>query len=224
MSSAAVSTAPARSRPVRGRVGPLEAVVPAPVVLAEPVVEVPDVEPVFDAFEPLDEPLLDGPLFDAFAPLDDDASTTTVPCMNGWMVQMYAYVPALVKVCDPLWPFLRVPVSKLWSLAVAVCALGPLFVHVTVSPTWIVIVAGEKAKSEIVSDGSPAARACGLRCGEVTLADRPEVVALDDVLVVVAVAVDVALVVSAAVVDVVVVAGETAPLVVDEVVVDDEEG
>jgi hypothetical protein len=34
-----------------------------------------------------------------------------------------------------------------------------LFVHVTVSPTWIVSEAGENAKSEIVSDGSPAARA-----------------------------------------------------------------
>jgi hypothetical protein len=30
------------------------------------------------------------------------ATTTTVPCMNGWIEQMYAYVPACVNVCDPL--------------------------------------------------------------------------------------------------------------------------
>jgi hypothetical protein len=48
-------------------------------------------------------------------------------------------------------------VSKLPSLAVAVWSVGPLFVHVIVSPTWIVIVAGANLKSEIVSPGSPAA-------------------------------------------------------------------
>jgi hypothetical protein len=52
-------------------------------------------------------------------------------------------VPAVVNVCEALWPFCSVPVSKLWSFAVAVWALGPLFVQVIVSPTWIVIVAGE---------------------------------------------------------------------------------
>jgi hypothetical protein len=50
-----------------------------------------------------------------------------------------------------------VPVSKLPSLAVAVCAVGPTLVQVIVSPTWTVIVAGENLKSEIVSPGSPAA-------------------------------------------------------------------
>jgi hypothetical protein len=40
-----------------------------------------------------------------------------------------------VKVWDALWPFFRTPVLKLPLLAVAVWGLGPLFVHVTVSPT-----------------------------------------------------------------------------------------
>ena len=46
--------------------------------------------------------------------------------------------------CEPLCPCLSVPVSKLWSFAVAVCGCCPLFVHVIVSPTWTVIVDGEK--------------------------------------------------------------------------------
>ena len=66
-------------------------------------------------------------------------------------------MPAVVNVCEALCPFCSVPVSKLWSLAVAVCGEGPLLVHVIVSPTWIVIVAGANLKSEIVSPGSPAA-------------------------------------------------------------------
>ncbi len=66
-------------------------------------------------------------------------------------------VPALVNWCDALWPVFRVPVSKLPSLAVAVCGAFPWFVQVTVSPTWIVIVAGENLKSTIVSAGSLAA-------------------------------------------------------------------
>lgn len=65
--------------------------------------------------------------------------------------------------CEALAPFLRVPVSKLPSFAVAVCGLGPSLVQVTVSPTWIVIVAGVNLKSEIVSAGSPATCALGRR-------------------------------------------------------------
>jgi hypothetical protein len=61
-----------------------------------------------------------------------------------------------VNVWDALWPFFNTPVLKLPLLAVAVCGLGPAFDHVTVSPTWIVIVAGANLKSEIVSPGSPA--------------------------------------------------------------------
>lgn len=53
--------------------------------------------------------------------------------------------------------------SKLPSLAVAVCAAGPLLVQVTVSPTWTVIVPGVNTKSEIVSEGSPAKCATTVR-------------------------------------------------------------
>jgi hypothetical protein len=66
-------------------------------------------------------------------------------------------VPAWVNVCDALEPFFSVPVSKLPFEAVAVWSVGPLFVQVIVSPTWIVIDAGEKKKSAIVTLGSPAA-------------------------------------------------------------------
>ncbi len=31
-----------------------------------------------------------------------DPWTTTVPCMNGWIEQMYANVPAFVNVWEPL--------------------------------------------------------------------------------------------------------------------------
>lgn len=64
-----------------------------------------------------------------------------------------------MNVCDVLWPFFSTPVSKLPSVAVAVCELGPTFDHVTVSPTWTVNVAGVNLKSEIVAPGSPAIRA-----------------------------------------------------------------
>ena len=57
--------------------------------------------------------------------------------------------------------------SKLLSLAVAVWAVGPVLVHVTVSPVWIVIVAGENMKSEIVSDGSEA------KCATTVRGERP---------------------------------------------------
>jgi hypothetical protein len=70
-----------------------------------------------------------------------------------------------VNWCEALWPVFSVPVSKLPSLAVAVCGCLPWFVQVTVSPTWIVTVAGEKLKSTIVSDGSPAACAVGRELG-----------------------------------------------------------
>jgi hypothetical protein len=88
----ATNTVAGRSRPVSGSCEPLAVVaavfvvpVPDPVVV-EPEVEPPELllgvddvplpeEPAF--VDPLDElPLLEGP------------STTTVPCMNGWIVQM----------------------------------------------------------------------------------------------------------------------------------------
>src|SRR5829696_1753611 len=43
------------------------------------------------------------------------------------------------------------PVSKLPSFAVAECAVGPSLFQVTVSPTLIVIAAGENSKSLIVT-------------------------------------------------------------------------
>jgi hypothetical protein len=101
--------------------------------------------------EPCDEEVLGDVLGVLFA-----ASTTTVPCMKGWTVQKYVNVPGWLNVCEPLWPLLRIPVSKLPSRAVAVCGLGPSLDHVSVSPTWIVVVAGEKLKSTIVTPGSPA--------------------------------------------------------------------
>ncbi len=70
-------------------------------------------------------------------------------------------MPAWLKVCEALAPFDSTPVLKLPSLAVAVCAVGPSFVQVIVSPTWTVIVAGVNLKSEIVSPAAPAARASG---------------------------------------------------------------
>ena len=64
--------------------------------------------------------------------------------------------------CDPLAPFFRSPVSKLPSEAVAVWAALSWLVHVTVSPSFTVTVAGAKAKFLIVTAFDPAARAVGL--------------------------------------------------------------
>jgi hypothetical protein len=123
---------------VTGSVGPLEVVAAAEVPVLVPAPEEPELPDVPEV--PLDEP---EPL-----PLEDGvveaACTTTVPFMNGWIAQMYANVPAVVNVCEPLWPVFSVPVLKLPSLAVAVWGCLPLFVHVIVSPTWTVIDPGEK--------------------------------------------------------------------------------
>ena len=67
-----------------------------------------------------------------------------------------------MNVCEPLPPLLRMPVSKLPSLAVAECAVGPLFDQVTVSPTFTVAPLGENLKSLIVTPVEAAARATGL--------------------------------------------------------------
>lgn len=117
-----------RSSPVTGSVGPLAVEVDAVGELVVPVGLVTAVAGVPAA---------------VVGVLTAAARTTIVPCMNGWMVQKYVIVPARVKVCDALLPFLRSPVSKLWSLAVALCSLGPALVHVTVSPTCTVSVPGE---------------------------------------------------------------------------------
>ncbi len=75
----------------------------APVEPLDP--DEPDEAPV----EPLDPDEPDEPALPVVVPLVvvelDEASTTTVPCMNGWIVQMYANVPACVNVCEALWPF-----------------------------------------------------------------------------------------------------------------------
>jgi hypothetical protein len=56
-----------------------------------------------------------------------------------------------------------VPVLKLPLLAVAVWALGPLFVQVMVSPTCTVIVPGANWKSAIATPGSAVADASARR-------------------------------------------------------------
>jgi hypothetical protein len=75
-----------------------------------------------------------------------------------------------VNVCEALWPWFSVRVSKLPSFAVAVCGCCPLFVQVIVSPTLTVTDPGEKRKSAIVTPGSPAAWAT--RCAERTCRTR----------------------------------------------------
>ena len=61
-----------------------------------------DPDPLVDP-EGADDPL---PLPEPEPPPDPpplvDPWTTTVPCMNGWIVQMYANVPAVVNVWEPL--------------------------------------------------------------------------------------------------------------------------
>lgn len=51
--------------------------------------------------------------------------------------------------------------SKLPPFAVAECGVRPLFVQVTVSPTWTVIVLGRNLKSSIVTEPAAATRAFG---------------------------------------------------------------
>ena len=119
------------------------------------VVPVESVEPVWADDAP--DPVPAEALPDVCVEATDEASTTTVPFMNGWIAQMYANVPGLANVCEALWPFFSVPVLKLPLVAVAVWSVGPLLVQVTVSPTWIVSVPGVNLKSEILSGGSPAA-------------------------------------------------------------------
>jgi len=135
------ATAP-MSAPVFGRLELEDVPLPLlelPVSLEEP--ELPDeVEPV-----PLADPDAPPP------PPEEAAVTTTVPFMKGCGVQWNEYVPALEKVCEPLAPLLRTPVSKDPSSAVAEWPLGPLLLQVTLSPAVTVIVLGVNLKSLIVS-------------------------------------------------------------------------
>ena len=68
-------------------------------------------------------------------------------------------MPARVNVCEALAPRLSVPVSNDPSRAVAVWDEGPVFVHMTVSPTWTVTDAGPNAKSLMPIEAAAAARA-----------------------------------------------------------------
>src|SRR5689334_11656936 len=98
-----------------------------------------------DCEEPLElEPAL-GPL-SLPPPPELELTTRMVPCMFGWMVQMYEKVPGCVNRCEVLCPLLMFGVLKLPSLAVALWGASSWFVQVTVSPTLTVTDAGENAK------------------------------------------------------------------------------
>lgn len=81
----------------------------------------------------------------------DAASTTTEPCMVGWIVHTYAKVPAVSKVTLADCPPPTVPVSKAPPEPVAVWPTPSPFSQVTESPTSIVTVAGSNAKPLIAT-------------------------------------------------------------------------
>jgi hypothetical protein len=89
--------------------------------------------------------------------------------MNGCIEQWYVNVLAVWNVCEKVLPCDRLPLSKLPSSAVAVCADGPLFVQVTVPPTAIVTVAGVNSKSLIATDAD-LAPVPGVDAGDVVAA------------------------------------------------------
>src|SRR5438477_10164358 len=145
----------AMSRPVWGRLEPLleeldepDAVDPLPFPLPLPL-----------ELLPLELPPEELPLPELL-----DASTVTVPFIDGWIEQMYGNEPAFVKVWEPVLPLLIVPVSKLPSLAVAVCGAMSWFVQVIVSPTCTVEVPGVNAKFLIVTPDDAAAVTAAARC------------------------------------------------------------
>src|SRR5262249_8190008 len=77
--------------------------------------------------------------------------TVIVPGINVWNEQKYGKLPALVNVCEKVWPCESEPELKApsgtpgWPL-VAVCRVTSLFIHVTVSPTATVGDGGANAK------------------------------------------------------------------------------
>lgn len=77
-----------------------------------------------------------------------------VPFMNGWMVQMYWYVPAVLKVKEYVPPGAMLPESNDagpdWL--VAVWSTLSLFVHVTVVPLLMLSVPGLNAKFCMVTE------------------------------------------------------------------------
>lgn len=74
-----------------------------------------------------------------------------------------------MNLCAPILPLLRFPVSKLPSVAVAVCGAVSSLVQLTASPTLTVVVRGAKAKFLILTTVEPAARAWGAVRGAVTI-------------------------------------------------------
>jgi hypothetical protein len=106
----AMKTSTAMSSPVCGRLELLDEPLDELDELGELDGELEAVPGLVPPELPLDPPLPELP----------DASTVTVPFIEGWIEQMYGNVPACVKVCDPVLPLLIVPVSQLPFLAVAV--------------------------------------------------------------------------------------------------------
>jgi hypothetical protein len=79
--------------------------------------------------------------------------------MDEWIVQWYAYVPALVNGWLNVEPLESVPLSNEPSSAVTVCEALPVFVQVTVVPTLTVVGDGWNPKSTIVAGVEPPAGA-----------------------------------------------------------------
>src|SRR5438093_884269 len=75
----------------------------------------------------------------------------TVPIIaTPWMPQTYGNAPAALNVSDPLW---FCDNTGVWPtpFTTALCAAASLLVHVTVSPTLIVRLAGTKANPEMLT-------------------------------------------------------------------------
>ena len=84
-----------------------------------------------------------------------------VPVMNGWAVQWYGYVPAVLNMYVNVSPLAKDPESKTPSSDVAVCVVWPVFVQQTVVPTGTVMSAGSKKKSPIAICVDPPGQAVG---------------------------------------------------------------
>src|SRR5215211_6075233 len=87
--------------------------------------------------------------------------------MSGCMLQWYLFLPALLKVCVYLCPGLNRPESNdLPLLAVAVCAVESLLIHLTLVPRLMVMLDGWKLKFfiKIVLVGLLCALAVGCLC------------------------------------------------------------
>jgi len=87
--------------------------------------------------------------------------TVIVPVMNGWAVQWYEYVPAVLKVYVNVSPLANDPESKTPSSDVAVCVVWPVFVQQTAVPTGTVMSAGSKKKSASAICVDPVGQALG---------------------------------------------------------------